>query len=115
MTPPPPSDSLRRLEQMLARLVPAASVLAVLVASLDLLRWFLGSGLLIRIVPLPGAGIMMPNTAIGFVMSGTALWLLHEEAASRGRRMAGQVLALVPLLLGVLTLSEYIFGVNLGT
>ncbi|AKJ04446.1 Circadian input kinase A [Archangium gephyra] len=99
---------------MLARLVPAASVLAVLIASLELIGWAPDSRFLIRIVPLPGAGIMMPNTAIGFVLSGTALWLLHEEEADRRRRASGQVLALVTLLLGVLTLSEYIFSVDLG-
>ncbi|WP_395853761.1 PAS domain S-box protein [Cystobacter fuscus] len=107
-------DSLRRLDQALARLVPAASVLAVLVASLDLLGWALGSRFLVRLVPLPGAGIMMPNTAIGFVLSGTALWLLHEGEANRRRRGTGQALALVVMLWGGLTLSEYIFGVDLG-
>lgn len=57
----------------------------------------------------------MPNTAIGFVLSGTALWLLHEEEeASQRRRRTGEVLALVVMLLGGLTLSEYIFGVDLG-
>jgi PAS domain S-box-containing protein len=114
MTTPPHSDSLHRLERVLTWLVPAASVLAVLVASLDLLGWALGSRLLIRIVPLSGAGMMMPNTAIGFVMSGTALWLLHEEEADWRRRGPGQALALATLLLGGLTLSEYIFGVDLG-
>ena len=110
----PRSGSLHRLDQALARLVPAASVLAVLVGSLDLIGWALGSRLLIRIVPLPGSGIMMPNTALGLVMSGTALWLLHEEEASRRRRRSGQALALVALLLGGLTLSEYLFGLDLG-
>ncbi|WP_375772554.1 PAS domain S-box protein [Archangium gephyra] len=114
MTTPPQSDSLRRLEQVLARLVLAASGLAVLVASLDLLGWALGSRSLIRVVPLPGAGIMMPNTAMGFVLSGTALWLLHDEAADRWRRRTGQALALVTVLLGGLILSEYLFGADLG-
>ncbi|WNG46274.1 PAS domain S-box protein [Archangium minus] len=114
MTTSPHSGSLHRLEQVLARLVPTASLLTVLVASLDLLGWALGSRLLVQFVPLPGAGIMMPNTAIGFVLSGTALWLLHEEAADRRRRRPGQALALVTLLLGGLTLSEYLFGIDLG-
>ncbi|MFY0579705.1 hypothetical protein ACN28S_40535 [Cystobacter fuscus] len=99
---------------MLAWLVPVASGLAVLVASLDLLGWALGNRFLIQLVPHPDAGIMMPNTAVGFVLSGTALWLLHEEGADPRRRGTGHALALVTLLLGGLTLSEYVFGVDLG-
>jgi PAS domain S-box-containing protein len=114
MTTSPHSDSLHRLERVLARLVPAMSVLAILVASVDLIGWTLRSRLLIRIAPLPGMGIMLPNTALGFVMSGTALWLLREEAAGPRRRLPGQCLALGVLLLGGLTLSEYLLGVDLG-
>ncbi|OJH40622.1 sensor histidine kinase [Cystobacter ferrugineus] len=114
MTTSPHSGSLHRFEQVLAWLVPVASGLAVLVASLDLLGWALASRLLIQLVPLPGVGIMMPNTAIGFVLSGTALWLLHEEEADPRRRWTGQALALATLLLGGMILSEYIFGIDLG-
>ncbi|MCY1077362.1 sensor histidine kinase [Archangium lansingense] len=114
MTTSPHSDSLHRLEKVLARLVPAVSVLSVMVASIDLLGWALGSSLLVRLIPLPGMGIMMPNNAIGFIMSGTALWLLQEETADRRRRRPGQALALMTLLLGALHLSEHLFEVDFG-
>jgi PAS domain S-box-containing protein len=114
MTTSPHRASLHRFEQGLARLASTASVLAVLVAFVSLLGWTLGSGFLIRLVPLPGAGVMMPNTAIGLVLSGAALWLLHPEGADRLRRGSGRALALVILLLGGLTLSEYLFGFDAG-
>ncbi|HEX5749559.1 MAG TPA: PAS domain S-box protein [Archangium sp.] len=114
MTTSPHRASLHRFQQGLARLASIASALAVLVAGVDLLGWALGSRFLTQLLPLPGAGLMMPNTAIGLALSGTALWLLHPKGASRPRRVSGRALALIPLLLGGLVLSEYLFGLDAG-
>ncbi|WP_309888532.1 ATP-binding protein [Archangium sp.] len=114
MTTSPRSTSVRRVEQVLDRLAPFASVLAALVACSVLLGWNLDSTLLVRVVPLPGAGLMMPNTALGFLASGTALWLLHEKEESRWRCWTGWALAVAAVLLGGLTLCEYLFKVDLG-
>ncbi|WP_052519469.1 PAS domain-containing sensor histidine kinase [Archangium violaceum] len=114
MTTSPHRASLRRLKQGLAPLAPAVSGLAVLVASFNLLGWALGSRPLTRLIPVQGAISMMPNTAIGFILSGLALWLLHPEGPDRRRRTTGQALALVTLLLGGLTLAEYLFGLDAG-
>ncbi|PTL82451.1 PAS domain S-box protein [Vitiosangium sp. GDMCC 1.1324] len=114
MTTSPPSDSLHRLAQVLEWLTPAAIALTLLVASLDLIGWGLASRFLVRVVPLQGAGIMMPNTAIGLLGSGLALWLLREEPADSRRRVAGRALALGVVLLGGLTFAEYSFGADLG-
>ncbi len=62
---------------------------------------------------LPGAVEMKANTAIGFLLAGTALCLLSAPG-DRIRKRFGQSLALAVSLLGFLTLSEYWFGWRLG-
>ncbi len=57
----------QRIQQVLGRLVPAASVFAILVACLDLIGWWLGLVSLVRIIPLSSSGMMMPNTAVGLL------------------------------------------------
>jgi signal transduction histidine kinase len=60
---------------------------------------------------LPGFVAMKINTAIGFIMSGVALYLLR----STGRpSSAGRIPALVTAVLGLLTLVEYLLSVELG-
>ena len=63
---------------------------------------------------LPGFASMKVNTATGLVFSGAALWLLLPEKSPPLKRHFGRLLPLVPMLIGSLTLSEYIFHVNLG-
>ncbi|BAT51715.1 diguanylate cyclase/phosphodiesterase with PAS/PAC and GAF sensor(s) [Nostoc sp. NIES-3756] len=55
---------------------------------------------------------MKPNTALGFVLSGLALNLIHST--KKNQRRIAQVLATAIALLGVLTLSQYLFGWNWG-
>lgn len=67
----------------------------------------------------PGYVTMKPNTAIGFVLSGVALWLLqNEQRALSGHVTKGilvsRICAVLVLSLGLLTLGEYMFGVTLG-
>jgi len=73
-------------------------------------------GWFFRIQPLislsPTFAPMKPNTALGFLTSGAGLWLQH--AASETERRLGRRLSWLVLLLGGLTLSEYVFGCDLG-
>lgn len=62
----------------------------------------------------PGFVIMRANTALGLIACGTALLLLRREAASELQKRTGQVLAGIAVLLGLLTLSETVFGWNIG-
>ncbi|MBN1205412.1 MAG: PAS domain S-box protein [Myxococcaceae bacterium] len=103
-----------RIQQVLGRLVPVASLLAILVACLDLIGWWLELERLVRIVPMPNSGIMMPNTAVGLLLSGASLGLLRKQDVSSLRRGLGHGLGAAVALLGGLTLSQYIFGVDLG-
>ncbi len=53
---------------------------------------------------------MVPLTALGFVLSASALWLLIDPAAGRARRTAGIALAGVVAGLGAVKLGEHAFG-----
>jgi PAS domain S-box-containing protein len=89
-----------------------AAVLVVVVGAVVVAGWALRLPLLTRMVPwLPA---MMPNTAVAFVLSGLSLWLVGPQPASRWRRRAGQGLALVVALAGVVVLGQYLTGWPLG-
>jgi PAS domain S-box-containing protein len=103
-----------RIQRVLTRFVLVMSMLAILVACLDLLGWWLGLVSLVRVIPLPNSGIMMPNTALGLLLSGAALGLNRTQEVSSLRRGISHALAMVVVLLGGLTLAEYVFAVDLG-
>ena len=63
---------------------------------------------------LPGQVAMKANASVAFVACGVSLWCLAAESASGLRRKAGRGFALLAGLIGLLTLSECIFGCNLG-
>lgn len=56
---------------------------------------------------------MKANTAVAFVLSGLALWLTGSQVEGRARRL-GRVCAAGVALIGLVTLSEYALGWNLG-
>ena len=92
-----------------------ASGFALLVGTLVLVGWALGLSLLTSV--LTGLSTMKANTAAGFMLAGASLWLLRGERADRSStaaHRAGQALALVVALIGLLTISEYLFEWDLG-
>ncbi|HEY9799081.1 MAG TPA: EAL domain-containing protein [Leptolyngbyaceae cyanobacterium] len=86
------------------------SVFVILLGCAVLLGWYFDISILKSI--LPEWTTMKPNTALGFVLSGLALNFLHSTRKIK-RRLA-QVLAMAIALLGLLTLSQYLLGWNLG-
>src|SRR3990172_2508145 len=91
----------------------AASVTVFLVGCLVLIGWWLDIPTLKSIFP--GLVTMKANTALCFILSGVSLWLLQttEQTEKRRRRIA-QGCAFAVSLVGLLTLSQYLFGWNLG-
>lgn len=89
----------------------AAGLVVVAVGVLVLVGW-LGDISFLK-GPLPGLVQMKADTAVGFVALGGALVLSTGEPTSRRRRVAAG-LALGAVGIGVLTITEYVFGVNLG-
>ncbi len=95
------------------RVVPkAASAIVILVSCLVLAGWILDIPTLKSV--LPSWVTMKANTALAFIVSGVSLWLLGKKGAAQRRRRIGQVLALSVAIVGLLTLSQYLFNWNLG-
>ncbi|HLB17483.1 MAG TPA: GAF domain-containing protein [Burkholderiales bacterium] len=91
-----------------------AAVLTSVLGAVVLLGWAFDIPALKGL--LPDLATMKPNTALCFVFSGTALWLLStsSEDTGRWRRRGVVALALAVGLVAVLTLAEYIFALDLG-
>ncbi|MBZ5651812.1 MAG: response regulator [Acidobacteriia bacterium] len=88
------------------------AVLLMLLGSLVLLGWLWNVGFLTTV--LPGPITMKPNTAIGFLFLGVALFLLTWPNKTRSLQLWCAASAALVSLAGVLTLSEYLSGANVG-
>lgn len=89
-----------------------ASILGFVMASAVLGGWLVGLASVTNI--LPGLATMKFNTALCFVVSAAALWLLWKPAANAAPRRAGLACALAVTIIALLTLAEYLFGWKLG-
>ncbi|MEK7755340.1 MAG: hypothetical protein AAB654_25675, partial [Acidobacteriota bacterium] len=94
------------------RLAPLSGGVAAVMGVLVLTGWWLDVAALKNVIP--GHVSMKANTALAFVLAGTALTLLSPTPISSKRARAGQWLALLVVLIGTLTLCEYLFGWQLG-
>lgn len=95
-----------RCKFSLERLSRLASATVVLIGAAALFGWMLDIPALHSI--LPGLPPMAPGSAVGVALAGAALYLLQPQAVSPRRRRAGQVLALLALLLGLITAVTYL-------
>jgi PAS domain S-box-containing protein len=100
-----------RLNASLKFFSQAASLAIILLGGLVLLGWAFDIAALKSI--LPGLATMKPNTALSFVMAGASLWLLQGEPSLLKRRLA-LAGAISVTVLALLTLSQDLFGWNLG-
>jgi PAS domain S-box-containing protein len=98
----------------LNRFVVFASLFSIAVGLAGLIGWAFGIAILKSVIP--GQVIIKPNAAVALVLCGGSLWLLR----SRGmlgpigiRKHAGQALAGIVALVGLLSLSEHLFGWDL--
>ena len=104
-----------RFRRLLEQVPLAAALFVIVVAAMTLLGWLFEIEALVRVVPVAGAGAMMPSTGIGLLLCGAALGALRTQSlASQPEGSAGKVLAAVAALLGLLVLTEYIAGIDLG-
>ena len=75
-------------------------------------------GWALNIVPLtniiPGRASMKPNTAVSFVLAGSALWLRCRRDVHAWVRSVATAAALLCALIGLATLLEYASGSDLG-
>lgn len=90
-----------------------ASLAVVATGTFVLFGWWLDIATLKSV--LPGMATMKVNTALGFVLCGTALWLKHSASRQpASARVLANLFAWAALLIGVLTLFEYVLGYGLG-
>jgi PAS domain S-box-containing protein len=102
------NDRLVRLLKSCASVV-GFGVFALGVAVL--LGWALGMDALKSV--LRGLATVKANTALAFVFSGASLSLLADNSDHGWKRTIGRIAAGATLLIGLLSLSEYLFGWNL--
>jgi PAS domain S-box-containing protein len=98
----------------LQRFVASASLLAIAIGLLSLIGWTLDIAVLKSVIP--GEVVIKPNAAVALALCGWSLWLLRtaEPRPAPVRKVAGQALASVVALIGVLSLSEHLTGWNVG-
>lgn len=88
------------------------SIAVALIGGVVILGWIFDIAVLKSV--LPGWVAMKANTAVGLVLGGASLWLWHWQPITGMKRRAAQTCAILVLLIGLLTLIEYGFHLNLG-
>ncbi|MCT7986605.1 methyl-accepting chemotaxis protein [Laspinema sp. A4] len=97
---------------VLLSISPIASITVILIGCMVILGWMLDIPTLKSVVP--GLVTMKANTAIGFILGGTCINLWHRGSRESQSRRVALICALLVLALGLLTLIQYGFGINLG-
>jgi hypothetical protein len=90
----------------------AASGVVLGIGFLVLLGWLFDIPALKSI--LPGFASMKANTALAFVLAGLSLWLATREHENHRLDFIARACAALTVLIGLFTLSEYIFSLDLG-
>jgi PAS domain S-box-containing protein len=91
----------------------ATSLLSIALGVLALAGWWFRIPVLTSVFP--GLATMKPITAATFLSTGVALWLLLPSSRYTVRRAAlARVLTVTGMLIGLATLMEYGFNVELG-
>jgi len=86
--------------------------IAIGISLLVLIGWIFDITVIKNIIP--HAATMKFNTALGFLCGSMSLWFLQKEEGQPGEKRLGQTLGALTLLIGLLSLSEYIFSWDLG-
>lgn len=94
------------------KVVAIISLITIVSGMLVLLGWFFNITLLKNISSHWVS--MKPNAAMAFIFSGSALWLLRNENTPFFARLLARICAVVVLIIGTLTLYEFIFHIDLG-
>jgi PAS domain S-box-containing protein len=101
--------SLSALDLGVRALTGAVMLIAVAV----LIGWRFGFRPL-QTLMIPGSAPMKVNAAVGLMFAAVSLWMQRTGPPQRWRRYLAQGCALLVLTIGVLTLAEHLFGVDIG-
>lgn len=89
-----------------------ASLVVVAIGTLVLAGWVADVETLKTV--LPGYEPMKVNTSLGFVFGGLSLWLLLSRSANRTARIVAGIFAFFVVVIGLLTLFEYLMWRDFG-
>lgn len=89
-----------------------AVMITLIIGAMVLTGWFTRNDVLLSVIP--GAVKMKFNLALGFVLSSVVVLLGYVPGNSKGREAIAAVLSAIILLMGLLSLSEYLFHINTG-
>jgi diguanylate cyclase (GGDEF)-like protein/PAS domain S-box-containing protein len=106
------SDVNARLFKSLRLYCQASAIAVVAIGCLVLIGWEFHVDYLMTV--LPGLVSMKANTAVGLGLSAISLWLLLPGESRSLRGHAARLLALIVVLIGSITLCEYVLGQNYG-
>jgi PAS domain S-box-containing protein len=89
-----------------------ASIGVFVISCLALAGWAMDSLVMKSVFPtLPP---MRPNAVIGLILGSASLWFLTARGMNQSWRKIGGLCAALVSLLGLITLLEYLFGINIG-
>jgi len=88
------------------------SIVVMLIGCVVIVGWIKDITVLKSV--LPGWVAMKANTAICLILGGTSLWLWHWQSKVGVKRRATQVCAALVVVVGLLTLVQYAFNLDLG-
>ena len=104
-----------RQQQILARMVSlsrAAAACGAAVGVIVVLGWAFDVPVVKSLGP--HFASMKANTALSMLLAGVSLWCLSDESRPKRKSTVGYGCAILVALIGVLTLSEIAFRLNLG-
>ena len=88
------------------------SLLIVIIGFLVLMGWLFHIPILLS--PGHGFSTIKSNTGLAFLLIGFSLWFIQTKRINLHNKQIAQILACIVVIIGVLTLIEYIFNLNLG-
>jgi PAS domain S-box-containing protein len=89
-----------------------AGALSVSMGAAVLAGWWLGFAWIVQ--PIPESPGMVPNTALSFVLLGSSLLLQRRQHTLTMWKRLAQALAMIAIVMGVMTLAEFMTGANFG-
>ncbi|MEA5576483.1 PAS domain-containing protein [Anabaena sp. UHCC 0451] len=103
-----------KLDFIVRNLAYKLSITTALIGFVVLLGWIFNLPFLKSV--LPGLVTMKVNTALSFFLSGMSLWLWDQNHPQKKSylQLISQILAVIVAIIGLLTLIQYGFHVNLG-
>ena len=98
--------------ESVTRLAAAAGMTVAFLGCAVLAAWFFDLPVLKSLDP--DWATMKPNTALSFLLAGSALWLLSPAEPAPKRRFAGRLGAVAVSAIALLTIAAYAFDYDLG-